>query len=105
MGVILVVGYFFGLVAEKLKLPRISAYLISGILFSENLLGNLLGLHFNSWSELMVDICLGLIAFIIGGKIKITDFLSNGKSVIWGTLLSSLFPMVLVFLGFYLFFV
>jgi Kef-type K+ transport system membrane component KefB len=101
LGIILVVGYFFGLIAEKFNFPRVTAYLISGVLFSEDLLGHLLNLHFNSWSEILVEICLGLIAFIVGVKINFSKVRENFSTVFWGTVSSSVLPMILVFLGFY----
>jgi len=41
LGTILVLGYFFGLVAQKLAFPRVTSYLLAGILFSQDLLGHL----------------------------------------------------------------
>lgn len=34
IGIILVTGYFFGLVAEKFGFPRVTAYLLAGVMFS-----------------------------------------------------------------------
>lgn len=101
LGVILVVGYFFGLIAEKFNFPRVTAYLISGILFSGDFLGHLLDLHFNSWLELLVEICLGLIAFIVGVKINFSKVRDNFSTIFWGTICESLLPIILVFSGFY----
>lgn len=97
LGVILVIGYFFGLIAEKFNFPRVTAYLILGVFFSEDLFGHLLNLHFNSWLELLVEICLGLIAFIVGVKINFSKVRDNFSTVFWGTMASSVFPMILVF--------
>ncbi len=102
LGIILVVGYFFGLVAEKLQLPRVTSYLFAGILFSPSFLGDIVPIHLNSWSEILVNICLGLIAFVIGGKIKVSELRENGKVVFWGTFFESLCPMILVFSAFYI---
>ncbi len=45
---ILIVGYFFGLVAEKFRLPRATAYLLAGVLFSDEILGHLINLNLRS---------------------------------------------------------
>ncbi len=101
LGIILVTGYFFGLVAERFKFPRVSAYLLSGILFSEQLLGSILHLDFNSWSDTLVQVCLGFIAYIVGGEIRYRDLRATGKTIFWGTLFESLTPVIFVFLSFY----
>lgn len=99
-GAVLVVGYFFGLMAERFNFPRVTAYLICGILFSPALLGNILNLNLNSWSDFLVQISLGFIAFIVGGKIEFSKLKKNGKVIFWSTLLSSLLPVIFVLIGF-----
>lgn len=31
LGLLLIVGYFFGLVAHRLKLPRVTGYIVAGL--------------------------------------------------------------------------
>jgi Kef-type K+ transport system membrane component KefB len=100
-GIILIVGYFFGLIAERLNLPRVTAYLLSGVLFSEELLGSLLDLHFNSWSEILINICLGIIAFVVGCKLQVNNIMKSRGVIFWGTLFESLTPVLLVFFVFF----
>lgn len=67
LGIILICGYFFGLVLERLGLPRVTAYLLAGVLFSNELLGQVFQIEMEFWSDLFTQICLGFIAFIVGG--------------------------------------
>lgn len=101
LGTILVLGYFFGLVAEKLGLPRVTAYLLAGILFSQDLLGHQLTLNIESWADIFSEICLGFIAYIVGSEIHIDKLYQHGKVTILATLLSSILPVVFVFISFY----
>ena len=103
LGTILIVGYFFGLVAEKFRLPRVTAYLLAGVLFSDEILGHLVNLDLKSWSETFSAISLGFIAYIVGGEVDLSKFKTNGKLVFRSTILSSFAPLIFVFLGFYLF--
>ena len=71
---ILIVGYFFGLVAEKFRLPRATAYLLAGVLFSDEILGHLINLNLRSQSETFSAISLGFIAYIVGGEVDLNKF-------------------------------
>ncbi|MBU0481097.1 MAG: cation:proton antiporter [Proteobacteria bacterium] len=83
LGFILVAGYFAGKGANLLRLPRISGYIVSGLVFSPSISG-LLSLHqiedlFNFTSE----IALGFIAYSIGGSLLISRIRGLGKEILW----------------------
>lgn|GEM_PF-4887887 len=101
LGSILVIGYFFGLVAERFGFPRVTSYLLAGILFSQDLLGYKLSLNAEIWSDLFSQICLGFIAYIVGSEIHLDKLYEHGKVTIFATLLSSILPVVFVFSVFY----
>ena len=100
LGVILVSGYFFGLVAEKIDLPRVTAYLLAGVLFSDSILGHLISIQTEHWTSHFSEFCLGVIAYIVGGEINLNTFKTNGRVILWSTLFSSLLPVIFVFLAF-----
>ncbi len=102
MGIILTSGYFFGLIAERLSFPRVSAYLLAGILFSEPLLGHIVDLKLHLWAEPFSNICLGFIAYIIGGEINLKTLKKKSKTILTGTLFESLTPVFLVFTSIYI---
>ena len=101
LGIILVLGYFFGLVAERLGFPRVTSYLLAGILFSNDLLGQQLHLKIDTWSDLFSQICLGFIAYVVGSEIHLDKLYKHGKVTIVATLLSSILPVLFVFTSFY----
>jgi Kef-type K+ transport system membrane component KefB len=101
LGTILVLGYFFGLVAQKLAFPRVTSYLLAGILFSQDLLGHQTSLNIENWLDLFSKICLGFIAYIVGSEIHFKKLFEHGKVTIFATLLSSILPVVFVFISFY----
>jgi Kef-type K+ transport system membrane component KefB len=100
LGVILASSYFFGLVAEKLKLPRVTAYILAGILFSKGVFGQFLSVDLTPWSDTFSQVCLGFIAYIIGGEIQPKKIRAHGKTIILATLLSSLLPVLFVYVLF-----
>lgn len=101
LGIILIVGYLSGLVAERIGFPRVTAYLLSGVLFSPELLGHLADLKLELWSESFISICLGIIAFVVGGKITINESLKNRKLIFTIVLFESLFAVFFVFISFF----
>ena len=84
-----------GLALGKLKLPRITGYIIVGVLLSPSLLsiipketiGNL---------DVITEIALGFIAYLIGGSLYWAQLQRLAKSIIWITLLQSLGAWFLV---------
>ncbi|MDC1175298.1 cation:proton antiporter [Bacteriovoracaceae bacterium] len=101
LGAILVIGYFFGLVAERFGFPRVTSYLLAGILFSQDLLGHELSLNIELWSDIFSKICLGFIAYIVGSEIHLDKLVQHKKVTILATLFSSILPVVFVFCSFY----
>lgn len=99
IGLILVCGYFFGLVAEKLNLPRVTAYLFAGIMISPDILGQFI--KSNDLSDVFSQICLGFIAYIIGGEINLKKVKKHESTILLSTLFSSILPVIFVFLAFY----
>jgi NhaP-type Na+/H+ or K+/H+ antiporter len=102
LGIILICGYFFGLVSERLGLPRITAYILAGVLFSNELLGQVFQIEMEFWSDLFTQICLGFIAFIVGGEIHLDKLKKNTSLIFWSTFFSSFLPVIFVFASFYL---
>jgi Kef-type K+ transport system membrane component KefB len=102
LGIVLVCGYFFGLVAERLGFPRVTAYLLAGVLFSEDFLGSKYQLNLEIWSDLFSQICLGFIAYIVGSEIHLKKIFEHKKATVLATLLSSFLPILFVYVGFYL---
>ena len=70
IGIMVVVGVFGGLVTEKLKLPRITGYILIGVLLSPSLL-NIIPAATIENLYIIIDIDLGIIAFLIGCSLRL----------------------------------
>lgn len=64
-------------------------------------MGHLVFIKLANWSETVVSICLGFIAYIVGGKIKLSNFTSSGRAVLLGASLESTFAIAFVAAVFY----
>lgn len=95
VGIILVIGFLGGLVTEKIKFPRITGYIIIGILLSPSLL-NIISVETIENLDIMTNIALGIIAFLIGGSLRLETLRKLGKSIAWITAFQSLGAWLIV---------
>lgn len=86
LSVCLFAGLVLSRVAKIMKLPAVTAYLVAGILVGPYVLGSfgVPGLGFISMEdiksyELIPDVALGFIAFLIGNEFRIAQLKSTGK--------------------------
>ena len=84
IGIMVVAGLLGGLAAGKLKFPRITGYIIIGILLSPSLL-NIIPKETVGNLDIITDIALGFIAYLIGGSLHWESFRKLGKNI--GTIL------------------
>ena len=99
LGLLLLSGLFAGQFANKIGLPRVAAYVLIGILFSPDILGQFLQTSQSDWAQPLTHIALGIIAFIIGGSITTVQLQRMGKSMIGIALGESFGAVLVVFLG------
>ncbi|NPA32807.1 MAG: sodium:proton antiporter [Aquificae bacterium] len=85
LGVILLTGYIFGNVANALKLPRVSGYILAGILISPSLLG-IIDEEFLQKAHLITHASLSVITFMIGASLSWKRIKSLGKVIALVTL-------------------
>ncbi len=103
IGIIIIVGFFGGLAVRKLKVPRITGYIIIGILLSSSLL-NVISKKVVGNLSLVTDIALGIIAYLIGGNLHVESLKRLKKNIASITLFQSLgawflVTLVLIILG------
>ncbi|MDT8371548.1 MAG: cation:proton antiporter [Gammaproteobacteria bacterium] len=96
LGLLLVSGLLFGLVASRLKVPRIAAYALAGLLWSQDLLGGYFGFDIASWSPLLTNLALAIIAYTIGGSITFDQLRRLGKTITFCTLGESFGAVIVV---------
>jgi len=102
LGVLLLTGLLLGLVASRLGLPRVAAYVIAGMLFSPHLLGGLLEVRVGDWAGSLTTAALGIIAYLIGGSITAGQLRRTGRVIIGSTLGESLGAATVVFTAMFL---
>jgi len=95
IGIIVVLGFLAGLAANKLKFPRVTGYIVIGILMSPSLLNIISGTTIEELG-IITDIALGIIAFLIGNNLHLDSLRKLGKDIAWITPLESFGAWVIV---------
>ncbi|WP_410474918.1 cation:proton antiporter [Guyparkeria sp. TX1] len=101
IGVLLLAGLAFGtLGSHYFGVPRVVGYILIGMLFSPDLLGDHLGLDAARWTQPLVAIALGFVAYLIGGAATVGQLRRLGVSIITATVGKVAGAFLLVFGGF-----
>ena len=96
IGVLIITGLGGGLLARRIKFPRISGYIIIGILISPSLL-NIIPSHLiRGELSLVTDVGLGIIAYLVGGSLSLKRLRRLGRSILAITAFQSLGAWLLV---------
>jgi len=95
IGIIIVIGFLGGLATKSIKFPRITGYIIVGILLSPSVL-NIISAATIENLDIMTNIALGIIAFLIGGSLHLGHLRKLGRSIAWITLFQSLGALLIV---------
>jgi Kef-type K+ transport system membrane component KefB len=103
IGIMLLAGLLAGTVAARLRFPRITGYLLVGVLLNPSLLPLLPRTVLES-SDTIASIVLGVISYLIGGGLRMDSVRRLGKAIAWITLFQSVTPwllsaMLIVFIG------
>lgn len=100
IGVMLIAGFLGGVVMRKLKFPRVTGYIVVGVLLSPSVLGSL-GLDFLSKAavdslDIITNVALGIVAYAIGSSLRLESLRKLGRSIAWITPLQSLGTWLIV---------
>lgn len=101
IGVIAVVGYYFGRNMRHLRLPSIIGFMLFGVLLGPSVF-NILSEQRAETLGFIPDVALGFVALSIGMELKFSALKKLGKSIIFIILLESFGALVLVFAALYL---
>lgn len=82
VGVLVIAGFFGGLVAKRIRYPRISGYIIVGMLLSPSILNVIPSQLIREDLSVITDIVLGVIAYLIGGSLSIERLKKLGKNIV-----------------------
>lgn len=96
ISLMLLCGYLMTRITKKLRLPNVTAYIITGILIGPYFL-DLIPQNIIDNSEFLADIALAFIAFSTGEFFKLNKLKKNMGKVVTITLFESLFASLLVF--------
>ncbi len=82
VGIMIILGFLGGLASGKLKFPMITGYIMIGVLLSPSLL-NIIPRETVGELDIITDIALGIIAYLIGGSLHWEDLQRLAKSITW----------------------
>ena len=87
IGLLLITGLTFGTLGSYFfHLPRVVDYIIAGIMFAPDFLGGPLGIESAEWTLPMVAVALGIVAYLIGGAVTVTQLRQLGWVIVTATL-------------------
>lgn len=95
IGIITTAGVLGGLALKRFRMSRVSGYILVGILLSPSILGIVSGEAVDDLT-LVTEVALAVVAYLIGGSLKIESLRGLGKSITWVTALQSVGAWVLV---------
>ena len=101
IGVIIITGFIFGEIADKIKLPKVTGYILAGILLNPDMF-NIIPQNFIDHTNPITSIALCIITFSVGGTLSFSRIKKLGKGILFITLFEAEFALLAVFFGFLL---
>lgn len=93
--IIMIAGFLFTRVTNLFRLPKVTGYIIVGILIGPNMIG-LISSQFVGHMDFVSDIALACIAFGVGKYFKLEQLRKTGKEILIITVMESLVAGVFV---------
>lgn len=94
-GVILLSGFILGELATKLFLPKVSGYIIAGILLNPRLF-DIIPASFTEQTDFITRIALSFITFAVGGSLFKKNLKKSGKTILSITIFEAEMAFVVV---------
>lgn len=95
VGVVILLGLLGGKLSHRFKVPRVTGYMLTGLIFGPSVLGLISGTTLQN-IYMINEIALGLILFAIGGEIELRHLRAMGIKVLYIGLAESLGAFLLV---------
>jgi Kef-type K+ transport system membrane component KefB len=95
IGLLLIVGYFFGKLAHVFKLPSITGYILAGLIVGHSFL-HLVTHEMKDTLNSITEVALGLIALTIGAEFKLSKLKIVGFKILLLTLFEAIFAFFAV---------
>lgn len=83
LGILFICGFFGGKLANWLKFPRVTGYILAGMLLSPSVTGILPRELVEERFGIVTDMALAIIAYSIGGSLNLAKLKALGKSILW----------------------
>lgn len=99
LGIVLTTGFICGELVQRIKLPKVTGYIIAGILLNPQMFA-IFPRDILKHTDLITKISLSFITFSIGGTLFYPTIKRLGKSITYITLCEAEFTYLIVFLGF-----
>jgi Kef-type K+ transport system membrane component KefB len=97
LGTLLLCGFFAGNVANRCKFPRVTGYIVAGVLLSPSVSGLVSVEIIVRKFSVLTNLALAIIAYSIGGSLKVSKLRMLGGSILWINLSESLGAFLLTF--------
>lgn len=109
VGIIILTGYLVGLMAQKLGFPRVTGYILAGLLLNPYVLEfvihrSIIGKDLQMNSNVLISLALAIITFEVGGSLAIGAMKRLGKAVMYITIFEAEMAFLFVTLGLFTFF-
>ena len=98
LGVVLALGYVGGVAAVRVGLPKVTGYLLAGVILSPEI-SRAIPDDFLQDTRLATDLALAFITFEVGGTLHWPRVKQLGRSIAWVTLFESEFAFLAVAAG------
>jgi len=100
VGAVMLLGLLGGKAAKHFKIPKVSGYILTGIIIGPSVL-HLVSKEIVESISIINDLALGLIMFALGGVFEIHHIRSIGKKILWLTIGQSVGTFVLTTFSLY----
>jgi Kef-type K+ transport system membrane component KefB len=98
IGIMVTVGLLGGVLSNKVKFPRVTGYIIIGIILSPSVL-NLVSRATIDKLDIITHATLGVVAYLIGASLHMESIRKLGRSIVWITPIQSLGAWLVVTLA------
>ena len=98
----MLVGFIFGKLAELVKIPAITGYIVAGVLLGPSVFGIIDSNALGSFT-VITNVILGVIAYQIGTELWIPKLKKSGKQIFVITAVQAVFTAAIVFSGIMIF--
>lgn len=98
IGIVISTGFICGEIATKVKLPKVTGYIIAGVLLNPGLF-NFIPKDFTKHTDIVTGIALSFITFSVGGTLLYSHIKKLGKGILYITLFEAEFAFLAVVAG------